>query len=195
MHLEFETNYMAKILTLFETEYDLAEALINGDATAQRMFYEKFSLRFLAICCRYISDRMAAEDLMVESMMKIFDKVSQFGFKGSFEGWAKRLVVNEALMYLRSKKMLEVGIDELNETHNSYDQSLDFESDELLKLIQSLPNGYRTVFNLYAIEGYNHNEIAVMLGISEGTSKSQLSRARAILQEQLTKNERYGYIV
>ena len=98
-------------------------------------------------------------------------------------------------MYLRSKKMLEVGIDEVNESLNSYDQSLDFESDELLKLIQSLPNGYRTVFNLYAIEGYNHNEIAEMLGISEGTSKSQLSRARAILQDQLTKNERYGYIV
>ena len=91
--------------------------------------------------------------------------------------------------------MLEVGIDEVNESLNSYDQSLDFESDELLKLIQSLPNGYRTVFNLYAIEGYNHNEIAEMLGISEGTSKSQLSRARAILQDQLTKNERYGYIV
>jgi RNA polymerase sigma factor (sigma-70 family) len=195
LHLEIETNYMAKILSLFETEYDLAKALIKGDAYAQRMFYEKFSHRFLAICCRYISDRMAAEDLMVESMMKIFDKVSQFGFKGSFEGWAKRLVVNEALMYLRSKKMLEVGIDEVNESLNSYDQSLDFESDELMKLIQSLPNGYRTVFNLYAIEGYNHNEIAEMLGISEGTSKSQLSRARAILQEQLTKNERYGYIV
>lgn len=195
MHLEIETDYMAKILSLFETEYDLAKALIKVDPDAQRMFYEKFSNRFLAICCRYISDRMAAEDLMVESMMKIFDKVSQFGFKGSFEGWAKRLVVNEALMYLRSKKMLEVGIDEVNESHNSYDQSLDFESDELMKLIQSLPNGYRTVFNLYAIEGYNHNEIAEMLGISEGTSKSQLSRARAILQEQLTKNERYGYIV
>lgn len=195
MHLEIETDYMAKILSLFETEYDLAKALIKGDAYAQRMFYEKFSPRFLAICCRYISDRMAAEDLMVESMMKIFNKVSQFGFKGSFEGWAKRLVVNEALMYLRSKKMLEVGIDEVNESLNSYDQSLDFESDELMKLIQSLPNGYRTVFNLYAIEGYNHNEIAEMLGISEGTSKSQLSRARAILQEQLTKNERYGYIV
>jgi RNA polymerase sigma factor (sigma-70 family) len=195
LHLEIETDYMAKILSLFETEYDLAKALIKGDAYAQRMFYEKFSPRFLAICCRYISDRMAAEDLMVESMMKIFDKVSQFGFKGSFEGWAKRLVVNEALMYLRSKKMLEVGIDEVNESLNSYDQSLDFESDELMKLIQSLPNGYRTVFNLYAIEGYNHNEIAEMLGISEGTSKSQLSRARAILQDQLTKNERYGYIV
>ncbi len=195
MHLEFETDYMAKILSLFETEYDLAKALIKGDSSAHRIFYEKFSGKFLAICCRYINDRMAAEDLMVESMMKIFDKVSQFGFKGSFEGWAKRLVVNEALMYLRSKKMLEVGLDDVGELQNSYSQNLDFESDELLKLIQSLPNGYRTVFNLYAIEGYNHGEISEMLGISEGTSKSQLSRARVILQDQLTKNEKYGYIV
>lgn len=195
MHLEIETDYMAKILSLFETEYDLARALIKGDPNAQRLFYEKFSGKFLAICCRYVSDRMAAEDLMVESVMKIFEKVSQFGFKGSFEGWAKRLVVNEALMYLRSKKMLEVGLDDVGELYNSYSQILDFESDELMQLIQSLPNGYRTVFNLYAIEGYNHTEIGDMLGISEGTSKSQLSRARAILQEQLLKNEKYGYIV
>lgn len=195
MHLEIETNFMAKILPLFETEYDLAKALIKGEPQAQRLFYEKYSGKFLAICCRYVSDRMAAEDLMVESVMKIFDKVSQFGFKGSFEGWAKRLVVNEALMFLRSQKMLEVGLDDVGELQNSYSQNLDFESDELLKLIQSLPNGYRTVFNLYAIEGYNHQEISEMLGISEGTSKSQLSRARVILQDQLTKNEKYGYIV
>jgi RNA polymerase sigma-70 factor (ECF subfamily) len=186
---------MAKILSLFETEYDLAKALIKGDSLAQRMFYEKFSHKFLAICCRYISDRMAAEDLMVESMMKVFEKVSQFGFKGSFEGWAKRLVVNEALMYLRSKKMLEVNMEDISVLPSSYDQNLDFESEELLKLIQALPNGYRTVFNLYAIEGYNHSEISEMLGISEGTSKSQLSRARVILQEKLTKNEKYGYTV
>lgn len=186
---------MTKNLSLFETEYDLAKALINGDPTAQRLFYEKYSSKFLAICCRYINNRMAAEDLMVESMMKIFDKVNQFGFKGSFEGWAKRLVINEALMYLRSKKMLEVGLDDVGELLNSYSQGLDFESDELLSLIQALPNGYRTVFNLHAIEGYSHQEIAEMLGISEGTSKSQLSRARVMLQEKLTKNEKYGYTV
>jgi RNA polymerase sigma-70 factor (ECF subfamily) len=138
---------------------------------------------------------MVAEDLMVESMMKIFDKVNQFSFNGSFEGWAKRLVVNEALMYLRSKKMLEVGLDDVGELHNSYSQNLDFESEELMNLIQSLPNGYRMIFNLYAIEGYSHREIAEMLGISEGTSKSQLSRARVMLQEQLKKIEKYGYIV
>ena len=195
MHLEFETQFMAKILSLFENEYDLAKALCKGDASAQRIFYERFSPKFLAICCRYLNDTMAAEDLMVESVMKIFDKVSQFAFKGSFEGWAKRLVVNEALMFLRSKKMFEVSIEEVGELHNSYSQNLDFESDELMKLIQSLPNGYRTIFNLYAIEGFSHAEISELLGISEGTSKSQLSRARAILQEHLIKNEKYGYSI
>jgi RNA polymerase sigma factor (sigma-70 family) len=195
LHLEIETDYMAKILSLFENEYDLARALTKGDHNAQRLFYEKFSGKFLAICSRYINERMAAEDLMVESMMKIFEKVSQFSFKGSFEGWAKRLVVNEALMYLRAKKMLEVGLDDVGEMHNSYSQNLDLESEELMQLIRALPNGYRTVFNLYAIEGYNHAEIAEMVGISEGTSKSQLSRARTILQDQLTKSEKYGYIV
>jgi RNA polymerase sigma-70 factor (ECF subfamily) len=195
LHLEIETKNMAKILSLFKTEHDLAKALVNGDPAAQRLFYEKYSGKFLAICSRYINDRMAAEDLMVESIMKIFDKVNQFGFKGSFEGWAKRLVVNEALMYLRSKKMLEVGLDDVGELQNSYSQNLDFESEELMNLIQSLPNGYRTVFNLFAIEGYSHGEIAEMMGISEGTSKSQLSRARVMLQEQLIKNGKYGYIV
>jgi RNA polymerase sigma-70 factor (ECF subfamily) len=91
--------------------------------------------------------------------------------------------------------MLEVGLDDVGELHNSYSQNLDFESEELMNLIQSLPNGYRMVFNLYAIEGYSHREIAEMLGISEGTSKSQLSRARVMLQEQLKKIEKYGYIV
>ncbi|MCP9769160.1 sigma-70 family RNA polymerase sigma factor [Lacihabitans sp. LS3-19] len=186
---------MTKILSIFETEYDLAKALIKRDPIAQRTFYDKFSGKFLGICCRYISDVMAAEDIMVESMMKIFEKVNQFGFKGSFEGWAKRLVVNEALMYLRSKKMFEVTMEDMHELQNSYSQNMDFESEELLKLIQALPNGYRTVFNLYAIEGYNHNEIGELLGISEGTSKSQLSRARVILQDQLKKNEKYGYSI
>ena len=91
--------------------------------------------------------------------------------------------------------MLEVGLDDVGELQNPYSQNLDFESEELMNLIQSLPNGYRMVFNLYAIEGYSHREIAEILGISEGTSKSQLSRARVMLQEQLKKIEKYGYIV
>jgi RNA polymerase sigma factor (sigma-70 family) len=188
-------TYMTKILSLFKSEYDLARALSKSDPKAQQAFYERYSAKFLAICCRYIPDRMAAEDVMVESMMKIFDKVGQFNYNGSFEGWAKRLVVNEALMFLRGKKMLDVSVDDINPLENSFEPVFEFESEELLKLVNALPNGFRTVFNLYAIEGYSHAEIGEMLGISEGTSKSQLSRARVILQGQLKKNEKYGYLV
>lgn len=178
---------MARILPLFKTEHDLARAIIRGDGKAQRAFYEKYSGKFLAICCRYVKDRMAAEDIMVDSMMRIFEKSSQFDFQGSFEGWSKRLVVNQALGYLRSKKMLEVDVEEVREAADTTETFL--EAEDLLRLIQELPSGYRAVFNLYAIEGYSHAEIAELLGISEGTSKSQLSRARAVLQERLKKNE------
>ncbi len=176
---------MARILPLFKTEHDLARAIIRGEGNAQRAFYEKYSGKFLAICCRYIKDRMAAEDVMVESMMRIFEKSSQFDFQGSFEGWSKRLVVNQALGYLRSHKMMETGTEEVHEAAGTMETHL--EAEDLLRLVQQLPAGYRTVFNLYAIEGYSHAEIAELLGISEGTSKSQLSRARATLQEQLNK--------
>ena len=131
---------------------------------------------------------MAAEDVMVESMMRIFEKTTNFDFKGSYEGWSKRVVVNQALGYLRSKKMLEIDVDQVVlVANNNFEGNL--EAEDLLNLVQALPLGYRTVFNLYAIEGYSHAEIAELMGISEGTSKSQLSRARAALQEQLKKTE------
>lgn len=178
---------MARILPLFKTEHDMARAIIKGDGKAQRAFYEKFSGKFLGVCCRYIKDRMAAEDVMVESMMRIFEKSGQFDFQGSYEGWSRRLVVNQALGYLRSQKMLEVDVETVAEISVNEDTNL--EESDLLLLIQELPSGYRTVFNLYAIEGYSHAEISELLGISEGTSKSQLSRARAFLQERLKKSE------
>jgi RNA polymerase sigma factor (sigma-70 family) len=178
---------MARILPLFKTEHDMARAIIKGDGKAQRAFYEKFSGKFLGVCCRYIKDRMAAEDVMIESMMRIFEKSSQFDFQGSYEGWSRRLVVNQALGYLRSQKMLEVDVETVVEVAVSQETHL--EESDLLLLIQELPSGYRTVFNLYAIEGYSHAEISELLGISEGTSKSQLSRARAFLQERLKKSE------
>lgn len=178
---------MAKILPLFKTEYKLAKAISQGDSKAQKQFYEKYSGQFLGICCRYIKDQMAAEDIMVESMMRIFDKSKQFNYKGSFEGWCKRVVVNQALNYLRSEKIQEDLSDiDIPVFADTTDQ---LEAEDLLSLIRSLPSGYRMVFNLYAIEGYSHAEIAEMLNISEGTSKSQLSRARAFLQERLKKNE------
>lgn len=180
---------MTKILPIFKTEYELARALANKDRKAYQTFYDGYSGKLLAICLRYISDKMTAEDVMVESIMKIFEKIGQFNYTGSFEGWVKRIVVNEALMFLRSKKMIEVDIDEMVQLPTDVSPHEDFEAEELMKIINELPVGYKTVFNLYAIEGYSHAEIGNMLNISEGTSKSQLSRARAILQDKLKKNE------
>ena len=117
--------------------------------------------------------------------MRIFDKISQFNFKGSFEGWMRRIMVNEALMRLRGKKMINVELDEVRQESSGVTVESNITAEELLKLVNELPVGYRTVFNLFAIEGYSHAEIAEQLEISEGTSKSQLSRARALLQERL----------
>lgn len=185
---------MIGIVPSSHNDHELARALSRGEAKAQHGFYEKYAGKFLSICKRYVSDNMTAEDIMVESMMKIFNKIGSFNFNGSFEGWAKRIVVNEALMHLRSHKNLEVAIEQADYESDFIMPSFDFEAEELIKLIHTLPDGYKTVFNLYAIEGYSHAEIAEMLGINEGTSKSQLSRARKILQDNITGNSKYGYI-
>lgn len=175
---------MGLILSLFSQEGQLVKALRNGESKAQRQVYDRYSRRMLGLCFRYICDDMAAEDVMVEGFLKVFSKIDQFNSEGSFEGWMRRIMVNEALGYLRKqKRMPEDTLSEEAASIPDYlqaDQNLDTE--ELLNLIERLPIGYRTVFNLYAIEGYAHQEIAEMLGITESTSKSQLHRARAQLQ-------------
>jgi RNA polymerase sigma factor (sigma-70 family) len=180
---------MTKILSIFNNEYELAKALQGGERKAQNRLYEKYAGKMLAVCTRYVGDRTEAEDVMIDGFMRIFDKIGQFNFQGSFEGWIRKIMVNEALMYVRSKKQIHVDIEEAYEEPNSFDFSADIQADEILKMIEELPVGYRTVFNLYAIEGYSHQEIADQLGISEGTSKSQLSRARSFLIEKLKENE------
>jgi RNA polymerase sigma-70 factor (ECF subfamily) len=176
---------MSKVIPLFGTEHDLAKAISNGNTKAQSMLYERYSPKMLSICLRYMGDIMEAEDVMIEGFMRIFDKISQFNFKGSFEGWMRRIMVNEALMRLRGKKMINVELDEVRQESSGVSVESNINAEELLKLVNELPVGYRTVFNLFAIEGYSHAEIAEQLEISEGTSKSQLSRARALLQERL----------
>ena len=180
---------MAKILSLFSNEYDLAKAVQKQDPKAQTRLYEKFSSKMLAVCTRYVGDKMEAEDVMIDGFMRVFDKINQFTFQGSFEGWIRKIMVNEALMYVRSKKMIIVDLEYAIEEPNESLFSTDLEAADLMKIIEELPIGYRTVFNLYAIEGYNHQEIGEMLGISEGTSKSQLSRARVMLQAKIMKSE------
>lgn len=191
-HLAVETtDRMGRILALFSQEAQLVKALRKEDPKAQRQLYDKYSTRMLALCFRYVCDDMAAEDVMVEGFLKVFEKIGQFSGEGSFEGWIRRIMVNEALGYLRKqKRILEDNIsDEANSIPDYTQADQNLEVEELLALIEALPVGYRTVFNMYAIEGYAHMEIAQMLGITESTSKSQLHRARALLQKMVSNWE------
>jgi RNA polymerase sigma factor (sigma-70 family) len=171
----------------FTTEAELVKGCLKGDRKAQQHLYDRYCGKFLAICLRYIKDRDLAEDVMIEGFMRIFDKLPQYKEQGSFEGWMKKIIVRESLMTLRKNKnlMLEVALELHEENHGNQYEWKGLEAEELLAMIQDLPLGYRTVFNLYAIEGYAHAEISELLGISENTSKSQLSRARNLLKQTL----------
>lgn len=178
---------MVKILPLFQSEEQLVRGCQQADPKAQRRVYEKYSPKMLAVCSRYVSDEFGAEEVMIEGFIKVFEKIGQFKLEGSFEGWIRRIMVNEALMYLRSQKRMgwEIGYDEVLYEPNPQEINTNLDTEVLLRLIEKLPMGYRTVFNLYAIEGYSHEEIAQQLGITESTSKSQLHRGRALLQQQI----------
>lgn len=145
----------------------------------------------LGLCRRYIKDTNEAESVMITGFLKVFDKINQFSGQGSFEGWVRRIMVNESLLYLRKNKGMYIEVDiEYADLEPNYDlASSKLQAEDLLKLVNSLPVGYRTVFNMYAIEGYSHQEIAAKLQISENTSKSQLSRARKMLQKQILEKE------
>lgn len=168
-------------------EEQLIKECKKGKSAAQKEVYDKYSSLMLSVCFRYVKDRMEAEHVMVGGMVKVFKNVHQFKEEGSFEGWIRRIMVNESLMYLRKNKnmALNMDIDSVKEEPNYEAIAESVGTDELMAMIMELPVGYRTVFNLYAIEGYKHDEIAEMLGISSGTSKSQLNRARKQLQKQL----------
>ncbi|UII24958.1 sigma-70 family RNA polymerase sigma factor [Fulvivirga maritima] len=161
------------------------------DNQAQKEVYEKYASTMLGICVRYIKEPGQAEDVMINGFVKVFEKIDQFKGDGSFEGWIRRIMVNDSLTYLRQNKSMYLEVDiekaDLEPDYSSLDNQL--EAEDLLTMIQQLPTGYRTVFNLYAVEGFSHREIAEQLGISENTSKSQLSRARALLQKQLLATE------
>ena len=182
---------MLRLIPFFTTETQLIAALKRGESRAHKVVYDRFSGKMLAVCTRYCANRNDAEEVMLDGFMRVFEKIGQFREDGSFEGWVRRVMVTESLMFLRKNKQWrqEVPMDDvLTEPDYEWADTAVNEND-LLRLVNQLPDGYRTVFNLYAIEGYAHAEIAEMLGISEGTSKSQLSRARTMLQLNLKKLE------
>lgn len=161
------------------------------DRKAQAELYELFSRKMFVICQRYAQTTLEAEDILQNGFVKIFTKHHLYDEKGSLEGWIKRIMVNTAIEHYRKNKTLT--FETLEGTHENYTHSelpsTHVSYKDLLNLIRELPAGYRAVFNLYAIEGYSHKEIAEMLGISESGSKSQLSRARQLLQQKLTKEK------
>lgn len=176
--------------TIFRSgEDDIIKGCKRGDRRAQQRLFDLYSSRMYGLCLRYIKNTMQAEDVLVMSFTRIFDRIDQFKGEGSFEGWIRRIVVNEALTALRRNRLMMAETDLENaEREPDYDKLGDhLEADDLLKLIERLPPGYRVVFNMYAIDGYSHKEIAEQLGITENTSKSQLSRARVYLQRLLSE--------
>jgi len=173
-------------------ETDLIKACKKQNAKAQRTLYDKYAPSMLGLCRRYIKGEMEAEDVMINGFMKVFTKIDLYAGKGSFEGWMKRIMINEALGYIRKNKAMYLEIEiEAADKEPDYDKiSTELEAKDLMKLVNELPSGYRTIFNLFAIEGYSHKEISELLGINENTSKSQLSRARMQLQKKLLASEK-----
>jgi RNA polymerase sigma-70 factor (ECF subfamily) len=172
-------------------EDELIKGCVRRERNAQKRLYDTFSSKMYALCCRYVKDSMEAEDVLITAFTKIFDRIDQYKGEGSFEGWIRRVIVNESLTYLRRNRSMYIETDlEAADREPDYQHLSDhLEAEDLLNMIQELPTGYRIVFNLYAIDGYSHKEIADQLNISENTSKSQLSRARVFLQKILADRE------
>ena len=169
---------------------EIIKACIKGNRLAQNRLYQMFADKMYGVCLRYAENEDEAKDILQDGFIKVFLNLKQFNDKGSFEGWIRRIVVNTALEKFRDKKhMFAVSMNaEYDPNINFYDHIIsELSAKDLLKLIQELSPQYRTVFNLYAIEGYSHKDICDILDIKEGTSKSNLSRAREILKEKVNK--------
>jgi RNA polymerase sigma-70 factor (ECF subfamily) len=164
----------------------LLKRLKQGDRKAQYELYQQVAGKMFVVAKRYVGS--SADDVLMEAMMQVFEKINQFDGSGPIEAWIRRIVVNQSLQFLRKRQLLFA---ELSEPQHVDDYLPDnrLNASELMDLVERLPDGYRTVFNLYAIEGYSHQEISTMLGIAVGTSKSQLNRARALLQNWLLVQE------
>lgn len=165
------------------SETILIEKCQQFDRRAQKVIYDRYAPTMLGVCRRYMKDLMEAEDVLSQGFYKAFTKIKQFTFKGSFEGWLRRIMVNESLMQLRKRNDFNLTLEASNLQIASRESAEELaHTNSILELLNKLPTGYRTIFNLYVIEGYKHKEIADKLNISINTSKSQLIKARKRLQ-------------
>jgi RNA polymerase sigma factor (sigma-70 family) len=168
---------------------DIIKGCLEGNRRDQELLYRRHAAKLYAVCLQYSGNDDEAKDILQEGFIKIFEKLDSYKFEGSFEGWMRRITVNTALEKFRSRNNLYKveDIDQISDTESEPDTEdySGLEANDLLEIIRELPPKYRMVFNLYAIEGYSHKEISKLVNISEGTSKSNLSRARLILQRRV----------
>ena len=170
----------------------LVNACLKGDPRAQKALFEMFAAKMFAVCLRYMNNHDEAQDALQDGFIKVFSKLNDFKHEGVLEGWIRRIIVNTCLDAIRknAKTKYDIPIDDVSYKLDYTDYGMqELEVEELMKIVQSMPNGYRVVFNLYAIEGFSHKEIGDKLGINENTSKSQYLRARAFLRERIEKIE------
>lgn len=169
------------------TENDIIQGCIKEDRHCQQHLFNRYAGKMMTVCLRYARHRMEAEDILQDAFIKVFDNIHRFESKGSFEGWIRRIVVNTALKNASRHSFQKeiMGTDNILETSEDPSVLSKLSEDEILRLIQQLPDGYRTVFNLYCIEGYSHREIGEALGIEESTSRSQLVKSRNMLQNKV----------
>tara|TARA_R110002051_G_scaffold3131_5_gene16838 strand:+ start:1108 stop:1695 length:588 start_codon:yes stop_codon:yes gene_type:complete len=193
MLIEDQTNIL-KIIPFYKNEKQLIKKATSGNRDAQERLYKKHAPKMLSVCRQYIKDIHFAEDVMVQGFLKMFNKLDTFKFEGSFEGWLRRIMIRESISYLR-KQQFVVYDDEVYAMNQSdkISQSTDLDTEHIQQLIDALPQGYKMVFVLYTVDGYKHKEIAEMLSITESTSKTQLLKARKLLQDQLRQQNSIGY--
>lgn len=170
---------------------DYIDDLRTHKRVAQKEVYDLISAKMLSVCRQYIRDIHYAEDVMIAGFMKVFTNIDKYGNKGNFEGWIRRIMVNESISFLRAQKGFDY-IDEIEVKEEVIEDDIELSMEDIQILIDRLPEGCRTVFNLYVVEGYKHSEIAKLLTLQEGTSKSQLAQARKLLQQQLAILKQQG---
>ena len=185
-----------KVIQLHKNQSALIKKAIKNNREAQHVLFEMHAPKMLSVCRYYIKDIQQAEEAMLNGFFKVFSNLKSFKNEGSFEGWIRRIMVRESISFLRQQKKIEFSIEDITIKHNYTNNiNTNFEVADIQQLIDALPEGYKMVFIMYAIEGYKHHEIADLLDITAGTSKSQLFKARKILQEKIKElNKTTGYV-
>lgn len=180
---------MSPLIINGRTEKEILKACLKGDRQAQKDLFYLYSGKMMAVCLRYARNQQEAEDILQDGFIRVFTYLHEFNYAGSFEGWVRRIIINTAIKHTQKKSFTNegTGLEHIKEDSVDPDVLSMLSEAELIKMISELPDGYRAIFNLFAIEGYSHKEIAELLNIEEGSSRSQLVKARRILQSKVNK--------